>query len=505
MVVKKFEARSMKEALEMIKSELGPEAIIIAARDNSKKYGLVGDGSVEITAAIQEASLQKKNFAESKIPAELRERIHRGSSKTHKELIEKVIRSQELEQKKSRQATHTASTQTPRSTPVRTQRYIDMQDDVEPDAAPNGANERLKIAAQKAWKSIQQSNPSKDRTSTRQHGAVDKLSSQNMFIAQSMMSPQSDWIKDNMEDLKQLFSSFKDIPQNIVSGHPGFEHGIRYELSPYFEKLLQTGIERNLLIQILKHVQEHLPKPSSTHSGDNSSRIQPSLLQGMIVKALTKYILIKNNASDSKIEVFIGAGGHGKTSSLIKRAAALSIQEQKRVAILSTDTKKLGANEQLKIYSQILNIPFMTIESVHDWQMFAPEFHRFDHILVDTAGVRFRLDNEIQDLKKVLPPSSLNPTMHLVLSATAKDQDAIEIGKRFASVGFDDIIFTALDESLQHGVLINFQNFIGKPFHSFGIGPRIPEDFEPATVERVIDLLLGSSLDIPSIAEALLR
>ena len=66
MQVKKFEARTMKEALEMVKTQLGPEAIILSARDNHRSFGLVGEGSVEITAAISEDSLQKRRFTQSK-------------------------------------------------------------------------------------------------------------------------------------------------------------------------------------------------------------------------------------------------------------------------------------------------------------------------------------------------------------------------------------------------------------------------------------------------------
>ena len=99
--------------------------------------------------------------------------------------------------------------------------------------------------------------------------------------------------------------------------------------------------------------------------------------------------------------------------------------------------------------------------------------------------------DEMQKLKQILPPAHLQPRAHLVISATSKDQDAIELGKRFSTIGFDDVIFTALDESFQHGVLLNFQDSIGKPFYSFGIGPRVPEDYESATKERIIDLLMG--------------
>lgn len=453
MVVKKFEARSMKEALEMVKAEMGPEAIIIAARDNSKRYGLVGEGSVEITAAIQQLNLQKKMQAESRIPALLRDKIHKGSAKAHKDLIDRVTSNSTP----TPIASKPIVTAKPKAPIERSQRYIDMDDDVEPAAAPNGANEKLRMVAQKAWKSMQ----------------LEKSIEADRPFQE---------LKGEINSLREVFKNFKDVPQSMVQGHPGSEFGLRYELAKDFEKLLSVGLNRHIVVEILKQVQERIPE----NSGKNGA-----LIQGLIAQALAKRIEIYDPKLAPKIEVFIGAGGHGKTSTLIKSAANLVINEQKRVAILTTDNQKFGAVEQLKIYSHILNIPFLIITDYSQWEELAQEAAAFDKILVDSPGVRFRDNDEMQKLKQILPPAHLQPRAHLVISATSKDQDAIELGKRFSTIGFDDVIFTALDESFQHGVLLNFQDSIGKPFYSFGIGPRVPEDYESATKERIIDLLMG--------------
>ena len=90
MQVKKFEARTMKEALEMVKTQLGPDAIILSARDNNKSYGLVGEGSVEITAAVSEETLQKKKFAESKLREQDLQKFKQIPARQQKELIQKI-------------------------------------------------------------------------------------------------------------------------------------------------------------------------------------------------------------------------------------------------------------------------------------------------------------------------------------------------------------------------------------------------------------------------------
>lgn len=460
MVVKKFEARSMKEALEMIKAEMGPEAIIMAARDNSKRYGLVGEGSVEITAAIQPDKLQKKMRAESRLPVNLREKIHQAPARAHRELIEKSVARSAVPAAVSKEQ---ALTSKPKGPITRQQRYIDIEDDVEPAAAPHGANDKLKVAAQNAWREMHSHKP-------------------------LTMDPALQSLRGEIDSLRQIFKNFKDVPQSLVQGHPGSEHGLKYELASSFERLCSVGIATPIVVDILKQVQERLPEQAGKHT---------ALINGLIAKALAQRLEVCAEAQTAKVEVFIGAGGHGKTSSLIKHAANLVLNEQKSVAILTTDLQKFGSTEQLKIYAQILNIPFVIISNHSQWETIAEEAVGFDKILVDTPGVRFRLQDEMQKLKELLPPGYLHPHVHLVISATSKDQDAIELGKRFSSIGFDDVIFTALDESFQHGVMINFHAAVGKPFHSFGTGPRVPEDFEAATKERIIDLLITNSGETP--------
>ena len=77
----------------------------------------------------------------------------------------------------------------------------------------------------------------------------------------------------------------------------------------------------------------------------------------------------------------------------------------------------------------------------------------------------------------------------LPLQQTDADSDTFELAKRYQSLKPSDVIFTGIDESNEHGVIYNFQRRLNWPLHSFGIGPNIPEDFEIATKERVVDLI----------------
>jgi flagellar biosynthesis protein FlhF len=116
-----------------------------------------------------------------------------------------------------------------------------------------------------------------------------------------------------------------------------------------------------------------------------------------------------------------------------------------------------------------------------------------DVILIDTPGSNLRGANDLDTLRALLPSPAQKVTTHYVQSALARDADAFEIADRFKILGFNDVIFTRLDEAVQPGFIYNFQKRYGSPLHSFGTGSRLPEDFEFATKERVIDMIFNLS------------
>jgi flagellar biosynthesis protein FlhF len=190
-----------------------------------------------------------------------------------------------------------------------------------------------------------------------------------------------------------------------------------------------------------------------------------------------------------RVHLFMGGTGSGKTSTLVKMASQLVVKEKKKIAILSTDSHKVGAIDQLKIYCQILNVPFAVVRNRSDWEWVMSQLLHVDHILVDYPGLQLRDLDEIQTLKSLLPPEGIVPVTHYCVSVTTKEGDAYELARRYRAANYDDLIFTNLDQSVQHGLIYNLQQKTGKALHSFGIGSRMPEDFELASKERVLDLI----------------
>ena len=184
----------------------------------------------------------------------------------------------------------------------------------------------------------------------------------------------------------------------------------------------------------------------------------------------------------------MGPGGHGKTSALVKAASQLALNEKKRVAVLSTDTYKVGAADQLRIYCQILNLPFETIKHGSEFPRLMQKLSTpgYDDVLVDFPGFSLKVIQEIDQIRTLMPSREISKKINLVLSCGIKDQDAYEVCHRYQVTHFDDILVTKVDESFAHGFLYNIQRKTEKPLYAFGLGHKIPEDIELATRERVI-------------------
>lgn len=462
MLMKKFEARTMKEALEMVKTQLGPDAIILSAKEITKGFGLGGEKSIEITAAYTESSVQKKKFAESKMLETDRDKFQKISAKNQKEVMQKMIENQvsRLNSQATSSARKIAEAPVAKSANYqRTERrYIDIDNDADVAAQPEVvrqmpassaiAAQPMTQVAQKAWNEME----------------VNSL-------------------KSEIESLRSMMSNFKPMPQSFVHSHPGAALGVHYEYSSYYNKLVQRGLLPEIAAEIIVSAQKKI---------DLKYVENKNLIENWIGKYILDTVPVVKDGSE-QFHLFVGPSGSGKTSSLIKFASDLIINKRKRVAIISADTFKVGATEQMKIFCQILNVPFLLLRSPQDWLHIIPHLDQIDHILIDFAGLNLRTADELNYLKRMAPPVFNSMRTHLVVSTLIKDQDLFEIANRFEKFGFDDVIFTDLDKANTHGNIYNFVKKVKTELFAFGIGQKVPEDFEKATPERVVDLILEIS------------
>jgi flagellar biosynthesis protein FlhF len=185
-----------------------------------------------------------------------------------------------------------------------------------------------------------------------------------------------------------------------------------------------------------------------------------------------------------------GPCASGKTTTLVKLAVRYGLGMHRPVHILSMDSYRVAASEQLRSYAAILGIGFQALETSAALAQALEEHSNKDLVLIDTPGYGPRDIDDAQDLARFLA-SRQDIDTHLVLTASMRSADLSRVVDRFEVFRPAKLLFAKLDETGTFGPILNQVVRTGKPVSFLAAGQQIPEDLEPASAERVVDLLTG--------------
>jgi|GEM_PF-13050 len=196
-----------------------------------------------------------------------------------------------------------------------------------------------------------------------------------------------------------------------------------------------------------------------------------------------------------KAEIFIGPTGVGKTTTIAKLASNLSVTMHKKVALITMDTYRIAAAEQLRTYASILEIPFRVIYSVEEIEQAAKDFEDMDYIMVDTAGHSVHNKEQYIDIKSYVEAleKAMDTEVFLVMSATTKYRDLIEIADKYKEDFDYSLIFTKMDETNAAGNLYNIRLHTNAPISYITNGQNVPDDIAVFDAQKIVKALLGGN------------
>lgn len=195
-------------------------------------------------------------------------------------------------------------------------------------------------------------------------------------------------------------------------------------------------------------------------------------------------------AQDPEIICFIGPTGVGKTTTIAKIAADYMLTRDKKVGLITADTYRIAAVEQLKTYGSILNLPVKVVDSAAELKHAIEDFAECDIILMDTAGRNYQQKQYIVELERLLPNDN-KVQINLVLSLTAKYEDMKKIIDNFQSIAMDELLLTKKDETSSSGAILNLISHYDIPIRYIANGQNVPDDILTVTSELVADFLMG--------------
>lgn len=258
------------------------------------------------------------------------------------------------------------------------------------------------------------------------------------------------------------------------------------ELFEYYMSLVENLVADEVAVDMMKHLQKTL-RPEMLANKD----IVRDKLAEQIERMIPQATPIQRTKTDGPhVVALIGPTGVGKTTTIAKLAANLKLREKRKVGLITIDTYRIAAIDQLKRYADILGAPLCVVQTPEDMVGAIESMKDCEFILIDTAGRSPNDTMKLNELKRFL--SFAKPDeVHLVLSSTA-NEGCVELAlEKFGDVRVDKLIFTKLDEAAQLGVVLNVTRKINKGLAYVTTGQDVPNDIEPVHGKKLAQMILG--------------
>lgn len=254
--------------------------------------------------------------------------------------------------------------------------------------------------------------------------------------------------------------------------------------------LMDNEVQEKYINQVLDDMDRVL---ANNHSIDS---LLSSVYQKMVLKLGTPEP-IKVLGKRPKIVFFIGPTGVGKTTTIAKIAAKLKLEEKKSVSLITTDTYRMAATDQLRNYASIMEMPLEIVYTASEMndaiKRHMRSFEDTDVILVDTIGFSHKNEGQKEDVKALLSSVDdvYDKSVYLVLSATTKYRDLLDITDSYSEFTRYNLIFTKLDETACYGNIYNIKQKTAAPLSYVCAGQNVPDDIEVVNTQKLVKNLLG--------------
>ena len=432
MTIKKFQGKSKDEAIAKAKAELGEEAVVMNVKEIAPKgfFKSFKQSTFEVTAAVEE----KEN------------RVDTGVALKNMQNMQK-----------------------PHET-------INVAAD-EPIQIPSAAPTASAAAM--------------DQTKAEQ-SAIEFLKRNASLLKKENGADQR--IEEKLENLQSILEK-----QLAVNGRketeekePAKPEAKKNENLSFIKVLYETLISNEVNEKYVNQVMDELEKVN--WNGNSVDYILSNVYQKIILK-FGQPTGIDLVGKKPKVVFFVGPTGVGKTTTVAKIASKLKVEQGKRVAFLTADTYRIAAAEQLRTYANILDTPLVIIYSAEELNNGIEQLENYDVILVDTAGFSHKNQDQKDDIKNLI--RSVDPRydseVYLVLSATTKYKDLMEIADVYKEISDYKIIFTKLDETTTYGNILNVKLYSEAEVSYITNGQNVPDDIELFHSQKIVKRLLGGS------------
>ncbi len=449
MQVRVFESQDMTSGLQKIRRELGPEALILSTK-TVRGNGIKGRPKLEITAAIDDLPVVNRDTS----PAD-----HIAANGSYRATAQAAMRHAIAASGSFRQVVddnieellHTPATDDSVGQPLFSDTIAQQRHRGKNDADRNSSK--------------------KEQGNSELYAEVRQLKK----LITSLSTQLQETISRNPPQQQ---------PQEINAVLQKKQNRARPRQNPLLRQILDRGINPETARTLANFLEANYNKEELLNAQDIAVKLVETT-QNLIEVAPPQF----DGGGKQQRIAFVGPTGVGKTTTLAKVCAHYLATKSKSVALITIDTYRIAAVEQLKIYGEIMGLP---VDVVFTPEQMTEALHRHkdkELVLIDTAGRSPRDPYNIDELASFLN-AGMNIANHLVLSATTREEELMQTINEFRRLGLARTVFTKLDECFTLGVLLNVQLQNPAPLSWLTNGQRVPEDLLHISAKKVAELIM---------------
>ncbi len=459
MIIKKFQGKTKEEALESAKKELG-ESIVEMNVKTIKAKGVLGifkGTKIEVTVAKEEEN-EKYGLSSSKETQKDGVAVSISQSTSQGKIIP---------MKQPEKLEITAKNGAAKDAKAVGQAVADVLSSFPPQKAdPVRTGETINSSKQE----VRADEPT--RENLRGNGLEEKLDNLQTLLEKQLSQKES---KMQVEDFK---SEEREKPEQN-NERTNF-------LKLLYNKMIDNEVNEKYANDIIVEIDKNC-KPDVT-----MDFMLSEIYQRMILK-LGKPSVMDENEEGPKVIFFLGPTGVGKTTTIAKIASSFRVEHKKKVALLTADTYRIAAAEQLRTYANILEVPFRVVYTANEIASAVEDFREYDYILVDTTGHSPNNEAQCESMNDLINSvdTAAQKEVFLVLSASTKYRDLMKIADTYKGIADYKLIFTKLDETSTLGNIYNLKLYTGATLSYVTCGQNVPDDIEYFNPQSTVKQLLG--------------